>query len=212
MYKKGLKKFDGVIYTQKSMDIPVKKRFYMPDYWYKKEKYDQYAALPKEKKAVCLGSMNPYKKLEELVDVFNECGFNLEIVGHFFDKERVIQLKQRAKSNVKIEDRILDEEEYYKKLGSSRYAILPYDMNQYKNRTSGILLESAFLGVIPVAPEELLKTNDLSGIQYSSIREIGEKIFGDWDDGILRANVEKIQKNFNEDSIKDRFRKWLSAL
>lgn len=212
VYKKGMRKFDGIIYTQSLMKVPVEKNFYMPDYWYKKEIYDQYASWPKEKKAVCLGTMNPYKKLEELVSVFNDCGFPLEIIGHFFDKERAEKLRRRAKSNIKIDDCILNEVEYYNKLGSARYAVLPYDMDQYRNRTSGILLESVFLGVIPIAPEELLRTNGLSGISYSSISEISEKISGEWDAGILRENIEKIKNNFDEDSIKDRFRKWLSSL
>ena len=123
VYKTGLMKFDGVIYTQPKMNIPVKRSFYMPDYWYKKDKYAHFAALPKAEKTVCLGAMNPYKRLEELVDIFNESGYPLEIAGYFFDKERATRLKERARENVSVRDCILSEEEYYEKLGSARYSI-----------------------------------------------------------------------------------------
>lgn len=212
VYNSGLRKFDGVIYTQAKMKIPVEYKFYMPDYLYKKESYGRYATLAKGRKAVCLGAMNPYKKLEELVDVFNECGYPLEIVGHFFDKERAAQLKKKAKKNIYIEDRILDEIEYYEKLGSARYSVLPYDMDQYKNRTSGILLECTFLGVVPVAPEALLQENALPGIGYTSINEIGMKIEENLDLKMIYANQEKVRLNFDEDHIRYEFREWLSGV
>lgn len=212
VYDRGIQRFDGVIYTQEKMKIPTERKFYMPDYLYEKTKYDRYMSLHKERKAVCLGSMNPYKKLEELVDVFNECGYPLEIAGYFFDKERVIRLKKKAKKNISIEDCILSEEDYYKKLGSADYAILPYDMEQYQNRTSGILLECAFLGVVPVAPDSLLKENALPGIGYTSIYEISEKISSNMDLGKIYDAQKKVRFNFDARHIRDDFNKWLSSL
>ena len=211
VYKTGLMKFDGVIYTQPKMKIPVKMSLYMPDYWYKKDKYAHFAALPKAEKAVCLGAMNPYKQLEELVDIFNKSGYPLEIAGYFFDKARVARLKARAKENVSIRDCILSEEEYYEKLGGARYSILPYDMNQYKNRTSGILLESAFLRVIPVAPDRLLKENELSGIGYDSFSEIANRMKECEAEKILVDNQNKILQEYDEDHIKVKFGKWISS-
>ena len=211
VYNRGIRKFDGVIYTQERMKIPVAHALYMPDYWYKKEKYDRFASIPKEEKAVCLGAMNPYKKLEELVEVFNGLEYPLEIAGYFFDRDRAARLKQRVKDNIFINDRILDDVEYYEKLGSARYAVLPYDMEQYKNRTSGILLECAFLGVVPIAPDELLKENGLAGIGYASIDEIGEKIFQSDVLEILGKNQAKVQRDFNEDLIRNRFVEWMSC-
>ncbi len=211
VYDRGIRKFDGVIYTQERMKVPVKHFLYMPDYWYRKEKYDRFAALPKEEKVVCLGAMNPYKKLEELVDVFNELGYPLEIAGYFFDRKRADRLRQGARDNIFIEDRILEDAEYYEKLGSARYAVLPYDMDQYKNRTSGILLECAFLGVVPIAPEGLLRENGLAGIGYASVKEIHEKIFQYSVSEILEVNREKVRKNFNEECIRNRFVEWMSC-
>ena len=210
VYGKGIRRFDGVIYTQPGTQIPVEHSFYMPDYWYREEKYAAYAALPKEEKAVCLGAMNPYKKLEELVDVFNRSGYPLEIAGYFFDKERLQRLKARAKENVRIEDRILSEDEYYRKLGTAIYSVLPYDMGQYQNRTSGILLESAFVGAIPVAPASLLEANDMAGIGYQSMDEMSHKMRKCQKKDILEENSQKIIGNYNEKKIKNRFKKWIS--
>lgn len=212
VYNKGVQKFDGVIYTQEKMKIPAEYKFYMPDYLYEKIKYDRYVPLYKEKKAVCLGTMSPYKKLEELVDVFNECGYPLEIIGYFFDKERATRLRKKAKENISIEDCILNEEDYYKKLGSASYAILPYDMEQYKNRTSGILLECAFLGVVPVAPDSLLKANSLPGIGYTSVHEISEIISSNIDLGKIYDDQKQVRLNFDAHHIRDEFNKWLDQL
>lgn len=210
VYRKGIRKFDGVIYTQPGMKISAEHSFYMPDYWYSKKKYDKYASLPKEEKAVCLGAMNPYKKLEELVDAFNRSGYPLEIAGYFFDKDRLQRLKSRARENIHIEDRILSEEEYYKKLGTAVYSVLPYDMVQYENRTSGILLESVFLGAVPVAPAALLETNGMTGIGYCSMDEVFDKIKKCPLKDILDENRRKILNNHDEKKIKTGFEEWLS--
>lgn len=210
VYRKGIQRFDGVIYTQPRTKIPVKHSFYMPDYWYRDEKYAEYTVLPKKEKVVCLGAMNPYKKLEELVDVFNRSGYPLEIAGYFFDKERLKRLKARAKENIRIEDRILSENEYYRKLGTAIYSVLPYDMGQYQNRTSGILLESAFVGAIPVAPATLLETNDMAGIGYYSMDEMCDKIIKCQKKEIIDKNRENIRNNFDEKKIKIEFQKWIT--
>lgn len=213
VYKAGITRFDGVIYTQPKMRIPADKTFYMPDYWYKKEKYECFAVAVKEEKAVCLGAMNPYKQLEELVDVFNRSGYPLEITGYFFDKERALRLREKAEENILIEDRILSEEEYYERLGSARFAVLPYDMKQYKNRTSGILLESAFLGVIPVAPEELLKTNEFAGIGYRDMAELeGDMMKKECISHIIESNNKKIRTEYDESAIKTAFAEWSGDL
>ena len=212
VYRKGIRRFDGVIYTQPGTEIPVEHSFYMPDYWYREEKYAAYAALPKEEKAVCLGAMNPYKRLEELVDVFNKSGYLLEIAGYFFDKERLQRLKARAKGNIIIEDRILGEDEYYRKLGTAIYSVLPYDMSQYQNRTSGILLESAFLGTIPVAPMALLEANEIAGVGYQAMDEVCDEMKKCQRINILNRNKQKILNNYNEKRIKVDFLKWIKDL
>lgn len=174
VYHGGTSKFDGLIYTQKGMARKHSHTLYIPDYYYDEEKYGKYRSVKKENKAVCLGTMNPYKKLEELVEAFNRNGERLEIRGYFYDKERFHRLIEMKKDNIIIEDRILTEEEYYTTLASAKYSVLPYDMNQYNNRTSGILQESFFMNMIIVAPKKLLEENGMEGIGYQKIEELGD--------------------------------------
>ena len=136
-FQRGLSKFDAVIYTQKNMKIPHPKVFYMPDYYYD-AKYEPYRKMPKDDKVVCLGTMNPYKELEKLVDVFNANGMKLKIAGRFLDQQRYLDLQHRAKDNVIVENVVLSEDDYYKKLAGAKYSILPYDMKVYEGRTSGV--------------------------------------------------------------------------
>lgn len=179
-YRKGSLKFDGLIYTQKGMADFHSNTLYITDYYYDKEKYGKYKNIPKVKKAVCLGTMNPYKKLEELVEVFNENGIPLEIKGYFYEKERFQKLFQMKQENITIEDVILSEDEYYCLLAEAKYSVLPYDMEQYGCRTSGVLQESLFLNTIPIAPKKLLEENGIDGIGYEKIEEMrNSQFFGE---------------------------------
>lgn len=177
IYRKGMLKFDGIIYSQKGMAFVHPNTLYIPDYYYDSNKYKQYESTEKEEKVVCLGTMNPYKKLDELVNTFNRNGYPLEIRGYFFDKDFYRNLCSRKKSNILIEDRILSEEEYYGTLASAKYTILPYDMEQYQSRTSGVLIESMFLNTIAIAPLKLLQANQLEGIGYNKIEELSDAGF-----------------------------------
>lgn len=172
LYRKGAGKFHGLIYTQKGMAGFHGNTLYIPDYYYDEKKYGKYRNIPKKEMAVCLGTMTPYKKLEELIDAFNENGMQLEIKGYFYEKERFQKLLQRKTDNIIIEDVVLSEEEYYRLLAEAKYSILPYDMKQYGSRTSGVLQESLFLNTIPVAPRALLEENGIAGIGYEEIEEM----------------------------------------
>lgn len=174
-YKHGAARFDGLIYTQKGIENIHKHTMYIPDYCYDAEKYGKYKGCLKKNKAVCIGTMNPYKKLEELVEAFNKNGMELEIKGYFYDKERFRKLLQLKKENILIEDVILSEEEYYCTLANAKYSLLPYDMDKYQCRTSGILQECMFLDVIAVAPKELLIQNEIEGLGYTDISELADK-------------------------------------
>lgn len=206
IFKRGLSKFDAVIYTQKNMKIPHPKVFYMPDYYYD-AKYEPYRKMPKDDKVVCLGTMNPYKELEKLVDVFNANGIKLEIAGKFLDQQRYLDLQHRAKDNVIVENVVLSEDDYYKKLAGAKYSILPYDMKVYEGRTSGVLLESIFVGTIPIAPKRLLEENEVRGIGYDTLQELFENSFFD----NIRVEKEEnllIDKNMIKGAIYD----WLCGI
>ncbi|MCM1125475.1 MAG: hypothetical protein NC429_03305 [Lachnospiraceae bacterium] len=177
IFMAGVSKADGIIYTRQGMQFPHRNTFYMPDYYYSEEKYAKYLGVKKQYKVVCLGAMNPYKKLEELVEVFNVNGICLEIKGFFYDKKRYEELCKVKKDNITIENRILGEEEYYSIMAEAQYSILPYDIQQYSGRTSGVLQESIFLGCIPIAPYQLLKENGSAGIGYEELRDLAERDF-----------------------------------
>lgn len=172
IYQKALLKIDGVIYTQKKQEIKHKNTICIPDYIYEKSYYLKYDKKEKADKVVCLGTMNRYKQLEELIEVFQDIDLPLEIYGRFDDKPRYEALLKRKSENVEICDCILSNDEYYQKLGEAKYSILPYDMQQYTARTSGVLLESIYVGSIPVAPKELLEQNGIKGIEYESLSEL----------------------------------------
>lgn len=204
IYKKALNKLEGVIYTQKKQEILHQKSLYIPDYLYDADYYEKYNVTPKEEKAVCLGTMNRYKQLEELIQVFKDIDIPLEIYGRFDDKDRVQQLMKNKSDNVVICDCILSTEEYYQKLGKAKYSILPYDMKQYVSRTSGVLLETIYVGSIPIAPKALLEQNGIVGYGYSELEELRnfewnrnsqDKIMGE----ILLANKKDVVgKNFQD--------------
>lgn len=174
IYRKALKKLTGVIYTQKGIQIPSDNVLWIPDYFYDEKLYGKYQRLDKQEKVVCLGTMNRYKKLEELVEIFGKISYPLEICGRFDDDERFQMLLSKKSDNVQIANVVLSEEEYYTKLGQAKYSVLPYDMGQYTNRTSGVLLESLYVGSIPIAPKQLLEQNELLGYGYERVEELCE--------------------------------------
>lgn len=174
IYYAGFKKADGIISTQKGfkdLGIPA---LYIPDYYYDAQKYEKYGRMEKENKVVCIGTMNSYKKLNELVSAFNQNEYPLEIKGYFYDKSFYRDLCHKINHNIVIEDEILTEEEYYGTLAEAKYTILPYDMEQYQCRTSGVLIESLFLNTTAIAPEQLLQENHIEGIGYKYIEELAD--------------------------------------
>lgn len=171
-YRKGRKSVDLMISTSRSVTKHLPGSLYMPDFTYNPAKYETYQKLPKEHRAVCLGAMSPYKQLEPLVDAFRKIPMELVLCGKFYEPERAVRLAENAPQNVTVRNEVIPEKEYYRLLAESKYAILPYDMIQYKRRSSGILTECAFVGTIPVAPGELLSENGISGIGYQELSEL----------------------------------------
>lgn len=183
IYEKALDKVDTVIYTQKGAKVLHENAVWMPDFIYRADEYEKYQAIPKEDRVVCLGTMSRYKQIEELIEAWRLYGQQqnqghrlpqLIIAGRFDTRERFRKLSDNLPPNVTIRNEVLSNEEYMTLLSGSKYSILPYDMEQYKNRTSGVLLESIYCGVIPIAPDKLLKQNMLPGLSYDSLAEVGD--------------------------------------
>lgn len=171
-YRKGRKSADLMISTSRSVTEHLAGSFYMPDFTYDPAIYESYRSLPKRRRAVCLGAMSPYKQLEPLIDSFRHIPMELVVRGKFYEPERAARLAESAPQNVTVRNEAVPEEEYYRLLAGSRYAILPYDMIQYERRSSGILTECQFVGTIPVAPQALLTENGLPGIGYQSLADL----------------------------------------
>lgn len=171
-YRTGCRSVDLMISTSRSVTDHLPGSFYMPDFTYDPEKYEPYRSLPKETRAVCLGAMSPYKQLEPLVESFRKIPMKLVLCGKFYEPERAVRLSENAPRNVTVRNEVIPDKEYYRLLAGSKYAILPYDMIQYKRRSSGILTECTFVGTIPVAPGELLSENGISGIGYQELSDL----------------------------------------
>lgn len=172
IYRHGIRRFDGMIYTQEKMNVPHSNTFYMPDYLYRSDKYCEFIPNKKLDKVVCVGTMNRDKDIEGLVQVFNENGYPLEIIGRFLEREEFEYLKSIAKGNIQIRNEIMAKDDYNRKLGEARYSIIPYKMSAYSGRTSGVLQESMFLQAIPIAPKKLLEDNNIPGIGYNNLQEL----------------------------------------
>lgn len=209
IYHKGMLKFDGIIYSQKGMTSVHPNALYIPDYYYDSSRYKKYESTEKEEKVVCLGTMNPYKKLDELVNIFNRNGYPLEIRGYFFDKDFYQSLCSRKRNNIVIEDRILSEDEYYEALAAAKYTILPYDMEQYQSRTSGVLIESMFLNTIAIAPMQLLRENQIEGIGYEKIDELSDADYFTKEYAIDNSTK---KKEFDMEDVGQRLREFMDNI
>lgn len=169
-----LKRANAVIVTNKHfLDIIPGKTIFIPDYYYIPELYKKHENEKKCTVMVCLGTMGATKKLEELVQAMNGSTIRLKIIGNFkSDPVRFQKLKEMAGDNVSLENKYVANNEYYDLIGCSEYVVLPYDMDLYNERTSGILIESVFLDSIPVAPRRLLEYNGIDGIGYENISDL----------------------------------------
>lgn len=209
IYESALHKIDAVIYTQKGAEVGHENAVWMPDFIYRADEYEDFQSKPKTDRVVCLGTMSRYKQIEELIDVWrnNTALPPLIIAGRFDTEERFKALCSNIPDNVTIKNAVLEYDEYMELLSESRYSILPYDMVQYKNRTSGVLLESIYCGVIPIAPAKLLEQNMLPGLGYDSLSEVGIMITGD--DGLVAASFARIYKEYGIDYAIDVLRGML---
>ena len=167
---RGMRYISLYIVTNPSLHL-FDNELHLPDFYYN-DFYAPYRAAEKKERIVCLGSMRNTKDLCAVIKHFNHTGIEVIIGGDFLDKLEYEEARALAGENITVFDRALSTEEYYTLLGSSRYCILPYRYERYKNATSGILLECAFLDVIPIAPNWLLQNNHLKGLGYDSITEL----------------------------------------
>ena len=155
----GMAKIDLMFVTNPTLSISgAKQQIHIPDYFYKNV-YSLYRNTAKAERIVCLGLMNVQKELKKLVRHFSNTEIEVWIIGLFDNEDYYNAIRKLSGSNIKIENRALSEKEYLNIIGGSQFVILPYAATEYKEATSGILLETIFMNSIPVAPKFLLKNN-----------------------------------------------------
>lgn len=206
VFERAQKKMDLILASGEHFEFKNCASRFIPDYYYKPEKYETYRLQEKKEQAVCLGTMSSGKKLEELVEAFNQNGYPLIIAGRFYEKERFANLKKAANQNITLRDCYLSEEEYYRLLSSSRYTVLPYDEEVYGTQTSGVMQEAMFLDVIPVANAKVLKAGSIPGVAFADYAELGKMDFSISLEAYYRDYEKLREQNYSFEKIRVAYR------
>lgn len=208
LVRRGVKNVDVPVVTNKALKL-ADNQVFVPDYVYT-DKYDAYRVADSEKleQVVCVGSMRSSKDLRGVLHAFASSETPVKIIGCFSDKGELSWLREHATANFTIEDRNLDDDEYYELIGHSRYVILPYKLVDYRSATSGILQECLFLGATPIAPKVLLDANGVAGIGYERIEDLAK--VETWTDSGNKVSVDLNQ--YMEENIKKRILMALGRL
>lgn len=210
IFRKAQKKVDVAFVTNKILMQNIPNGIFIPDYAYNAEIYGIYQKLEKREQAVCLGTMNEKKLLEEAVEVFSQNGYPLYIAGQFSSEEAFKKLCEKKAANIIIENRYVDSEEYYQLLGSSKYSLVPYDAAFYKNRTSGVIQECLFCNTVPISHREILEFNNVQGVGYENISDLETCNLKAVDVSAILETYEKERQCFyNYETIRD---KMIAAL
>ncbi len=197
IFEAATKKAKLIISTGPSFEFKNAEHIFIPDYAYEEQMYKTaaerilegkilYGDEPEEIKefigkygtsgfAICAGTMNPEKKLEEAVEVFSKNAYPLLIAGRFYDKERYKRLKEAAAENVCVCDVYLSRESYTALLSAAEYALLPYAPDQYSSQTSGVLQEAVFADTIALSYGAVLEGNYIPGLSFSSMNALTDE-------------------------------------
>jgi hypothetical protein len=190
--KSALKKADVVFVTNRKISKELVGSFFIPDYAYDNFYYERFLTTKKKEQAVCLGTMNEKKLLRESVEAFKKNGYPLYIAGQFLSVETFQYLNCIKGNNIIIENRFIENEEYYKLMAESKYCLIPYDAEFYKNRTSGVIQESLFCRTIPISHKEILEFANVDGIGYEKLDDL-KKI------NLREINIEDFRQKYDEE-------------
>ncbi len=109
-----------------------------------------------------------------------------------------LKLEQYSDNQVKIIKETMNTEEYYQLLASADLVIIPYDINSYKYRTSGVLTESLAAGKPVIVPANSWLATQIdktrAGI-YQQPKDIGKTIIK------VINNLDEYQKNAQKFSL-----------
>ena len=202
--KKVLPRVSFIVSTNPEADLTGFRKVSQPDYLYKKERYAPYRPEKKQEKVVCLGTMNRSKQIKELVEIWKDIPYPLEIYGLFYEEAYYQEIMAQKKDTIKIENRYLEYDEYLQILGEAKFSVLPYKQAAYEQFTSGVILESVFVGTIPVTCEMLIKRMKLNGISYSELKQLKEVDFTDrsWE-ALAAKNDQYAESALSEERYRD---------
>lgn len=172
LVEKGSVKMDQIFYSNPEFRCNHGRKLFVPDYLYYPERYI-YSSGEKQEMAVCLGTMaKDNKELLESVRVFTQLNYPLLIAGKFYERSYYDELCQIKGSNITIRDEYLDYEEYMSLLCKARYSLLPYRREAYGHKTSGVILESAFAGAVPISSQSILYRLEIPGVAYKELNDL----------------------------------------
>ena len=179
IFERGQRRVSRCISTGPSFEYKNMPSVFIPDYVCDDSIYAKYRGNLKEACAVCLGTMDHGKELDELIEAFNRISYRLVIAGRFYDKSWFEDLKAKAADNIEIRDVYLDQEEYLSLLSHAVYAVLPYNERKYASQTSGVMQEAIFTDTIVLTHSDILTGNKVPGVGYRSYKDITDSLLGD---------------------------------
>ena len=227
IFEKAQKKIKLIIKTGPAFSFKNAPSVFIPDYACDPETFDvPEGHIPEDEEiaefadkhgkdgfAVCLGTMNSEKQLEEMTEAFKRMDFPLLIAGRFYDDERLAALKRSAGRETLIKNTYLSREDYAWLLKNAFMAVLPYAKDQYSAQTSGVMQEAVFAGTPVMAYEEVLEGNRVPGIgirSFDSLKE-GFKVPSHADTRALKDSYSELcRTRYSREIIKKSLIKALS--
>ena len=201
IFRKALKKIDYIFVTNPYLQKDIPSGVLIPDYAYDEERYKNYRCEARKRRAVCLGTMNEKKQIREAVETFSIMGYPLYVAGQFTSAETYDSVLKIKEDNVTVENRFVENDEYYRLLSESEYCIIPYDAGFYRNRTSGVIQECLFCDCIPIAPRSILEFCGVEGVGYEDIHELNELSLDDVDAPGIRAGYKRLRDDFYDKAV-----------
>lgn len=190
---------------------------FVPDYVCD-DSFSEWSTRNKENCAVCLGTMDRGKQLEELIRAFSRISYRLLIAGRFYDKAWLKELRSIASENTEIRDEYLQKEEYMSLLGHASYAVLPYDEEHYSSQTSGVMQEAVFTDTIVLTHRDILSGNRIPGVGFGSYDEITDELLSPDDpansgrNAFILSEYKRLRRTvYDPASVKERMKKSLSV-
>jgi glycosyltransferase involved in cell wall biosynthesis len=134
-----------------------------------------------------LGTANTWKDYVGAVKYFRNSRWKMLIAGKFTDESMYNAIMQLKTDNITVINKYLTDIEYQNCLNCSKYIMLPYK-EEYKDKSSGVLLEAIYAGKPVIVPDistfDIVNKNKL-GIVYKNLSD-------------LKINMKKLQDEYED--------------